>query len=103
MSQLCRTAVGRFTLADAINLEALEAIGVERALMPAACALAELPRLVLSDADVAAISYGRSLARQDVPEGQEFAAFDARGRLMAVLRADDAGRLRPHRNFASSS
>jgi tRNA pseudouridine55 synthase len=103
MSQLCRTAVGRFTLADAIGLDELEAIGAERALLPAAYAVADLPRLVLDDAEIAAIGYGRPLARQDLQEEEEFAAFDASGRLIAVLRADAPGRLRPHRNFASSS
>jgi hypothetical protein len=55
---------------------------------------------VLHEVEIAAVGHGKHIARQDVTSAGEFAAFDANGRLIAILMADASGRLRPHRNFA---
>jgi tRNA pseudouridine55 synthase len=102
MSQLCRTAVGDFRLEDAICVTDLESRGVADALLPPAAAVADLPRLVLQNAEIESVRHGRLLERPDVIAASEVAAFDATGRLVAILARDARGRLRPHRNFALS-
>lgn len=103
MSRLCRTAVGGFTLDNAVSLDDLEAAGVAAALLPASTAVADLPRLVLSDAEIEAVRHGRLLRRPMDTTAPEIAAFDPNGRIVAIMARDATGRLRPHRNFASSS
>jgi tRNA pseudouridine55 synthase len=103
MHQLCRTAVGVFKLDSAVRLDGLEAADLERSLLPAAAAVAHLPRLALSDTEIESVRHGRFLTRQDNPPSGELAAFDAKGQLIAILAADAQGRLRPHCNFASPS
>jgi tRNA pseudouridine55 synthase len=103
MSELCRTAVGQFTLDAAARLEDLNAANIHGAMLPPELAVAHLPRLVLTDQEVVHIGHGRFLERGGEQFGEQIAAFDATGRLVAILAADLGGRLRPVRNSAPPS
>jgi tRNA U55 pseudouridine synthase TruB len=94
---LRRTRVGPFAAESAVSPQtpAEEARG---RLLPAALAVAELPRADLTEAEVRRLCQGQGVPRPaaltDVAGGQEVAVFDPAGRLAAVATA--AGKvLRP--------
>ncbi|MEX0832973.1 MAG: tRNA pseudouridine(55) synthase TruB [Actinomycetota bacterium] len=78
--RLMRTAIGPFSLADAVALDALEDP------MPAERAVAHLPRVELSEDEAAAARNGRALgpAGIDGPYG----VYDPGGRLVGIYRDD---------------
>jgi len=92
---LRRTAIGLFTVDEAVSLDSA---GVEH-VKPPADALRGRPRVVAADADtVAAIGHGKVLDRSVLgAEGDgPWAVLDGAGRLLAVYeRYDDAGRVKP--------
>ncbi|HEU5149469.1 MAG TPA: tRNA pseudouridine(55) synthase TruB [Iamia sp.] len=90
---LRRTAVGGFTLADAV---ALEALGPDD-LHPVAAAVGHLPTLVVSGDVATAVGHGKVLDRSDLgAEGEgPWAVLDDEGRLRAVYAAHRATSLKP--------
>jgi tRNA pseudouridine55 synthase len=111
MSALERSAIGGFRIEDAISVDDLTAESLPHKLQPAITAVAELPRVELSDGELVEIRHGRPI---DVPrnglglaakpqaacswEG-EWAAADAAGRLVAILREKHPGQLWPTKNL----
>jgi tRNA pseudouridine55 synthase len=88
MSQLVRTAVGSFRLEDAADPSALTRELWTGYLLPPLRAVEMLPRIALSEAELARVRSGQSIKRCDVPAGNEpteIAAIDPVGRLAAVL------------------
>jgi tRNA pseudouridine55 synthase len=85
---LRRTRVGDFDAAGAVPLDA-DTLTARRSLLPLAWAVAELPRLGLTAAEVARVRQGQALALDwlDVP-ADEIALFDERGELIAVGTVD---------------
>lgn len=105
LGALVRTASGGFRLGDAVPLEAIRAAaadgpaGLVALLQPVDAGLERLPRVVLSDAEVAAAVRGQfirpaaGLPRLATPEERAI-AVDATGRIVAVVGLRD-GRLVP--------
>jgi tRNA pseudouridine55 synthase len=100
---LRRTSVGPFRAEDAVALDE-DAIRARERLLPLEMALSELPQLVLTPQEAAAVrNGGQALARNRTAapgNATEVSGLDSAGRLVAVLRWDAAfGRLRPIRVF----
>jgi tRNA pseudouridine55 synthase len=104
MAALERTAIGGFTVADAITLDQLD--GDWRPFLQAPAALVgSLPSLTVTPFELRELQHGRTIAEggrladgQHQPDG-EVAAFDANQNLVALLRARPDGLLSASRNF----
>jgi tRNA pseudouridine55 synthase len=112
MSALRRTAIGGFCVEDSLGLGELSHDSLLRRLQSPLAAVADLPRLAVSNAEVIEIRHGRpiKLPRPEIPAAEapspaerksadEWAALDADGRLVAILRQKNAGELWPGINF----
>jgi tRNA pseudouridine55 synthase len=86
MSSLVRTAVGPFTLADACELEALSPASLPAHLLSSALAVADLPRITVSEDDTLHIIQGKRITPTESIAGDELAAFDNADELVAILR-----------------
>jgi tRNA pseudouridine55 synthase len=97
MESLVRTAVGPFALTTSVPLAMIDAERARASLMPAAVAVAHLPRHVLSG-DALADAVRGALVQLPAPAADAVAAFDELGDLVGILRRLDAGlhRLRPN-------
>lgn len=94
---LVRTRIGAFRLEDAVDPDALTAATVPGLLRPPREAVAELPAVVLSAAQVADVGRGRAVAVAGAPAG-EVALLGPDGALLAVGASDPAaGRVAPRR------
>lgn len=104
MSALERTAIGAFSVVDAVNLEELDA-EVSRRLQSPVTLLAGLPALIVTVAEVAELRHGRPVRRAALAERlgdvatEEIAALDGAGNLAAILAERHPGLLFPVRNF----
>jgi tRNA U55 pseudouridine synthase TruB len=97
MTRLERTAIGSFTLSDAVDLETLTRENWRRLRLPLSLGVSSLPRVALSEAEWQDFRHGRAIVRELDPaaiEG-EVAAFDDSGRLLGIASAtkDPQGRL----------
>ncbi|HWB00899.1 MAG TPA: tRNA pseudouridine(55) synthase TruB [Pirellulales bacterium] len=101
MSALVRTSIGSFRIGESVLLDDLDAARLQQSLLPSSSALSDLPPLELSEAEAIEISHGRFLDRTDLPDGNEFAAMDASGRVLAILVRRDDGRLGPRVNLST--
>ena len=108
MSALTRTAIGRFTLEEAIDPTNLGKHDWAEHLLPPSRAVEMLPRVELTAEDLVEIGHGRTIKmpidfarRSNTPhtKRQEFAAIDPDGRLAAILIPRGENQLRPLRNF----
>ncbi len=98
MAALVRTAVGAFTLSEAIALDEISRESIPRQLRPAREAVAHLPQVILNDADTQQISRGLSLELPAPRAANEIAALDEQGWLCAILTRRGRG-WGPSRNF----
>ncbi|MFM9057540.1 MAG: tRNA pseudouridine(55) synthase TruB [Planctomycetaceae bacterium] len=99
MESLVRTAVGPFTRAGSIPLDALTPDTARGALLPATAAVAHLPRATLAGVILDdAIRGGFVPAPEAAATATAVAALDAAGELVGVLRPHASGgwRLRPN-------
>lgn len=98
LTALRRTAIGPYDVEDAVALDTADAdpVALRAALIPALDALGPMPRLELSEGDIAAIRHGRALARAVDEEGT--VALEAGGELVAIAEAAD-GWIRPRKVF----
>ena len=104
MSGLNRTGVGRFTLDEAADLADLSKETLPSRILPPITAVGALPRIELSDDEMAEIGHGRAIRRHNrLPAGEplpkEYAAISPQGRLAAILIHRDRDHLRALRNF----
>lgn len=99
MSALVRTAIGGFRLEDACDAERLTPQDLPQHLLPLARAVDLLPAVTLSPAEIARIRQGLSISPPQPVEAAELAAFDALGRLVAILTPRGDGSLGPSRNL----
>ncbi len=102
-SALVRTAVGPFTLDQAV---AAEQVDLSRDLLPAVLALGEMPRVTLPAPACAQLAMGQAVKLSSeqlagaLAEGTELAALDDQGRLAAIGTLGKDGRtLRPNKVF----
>lgn len=99
MSALERTEIGAFRVGDAVGLDSLDEATVLDGLLPAGLAVADVPRIEVTRAEVEELHHGRFLDRPRAPRGDELAAFDTTGRLIALLKPRTNGRLQPTHVF----
>lgn len=102
LAALRRTAVGAFTLEDAVEMELLRAGGApggwREHLLDPSVAVRDLPAVVVDDEAARRIAHGQALPLEVDGDGTEAAVFDGRGRLLALLRHDaERGLWRPHK------
>ncbi|WP_374689416.1 tRNA pseudouridine(55) synthase TruB [Promineifilum sp.] len=98
VAALRRTAVGRFTIAQAVSLDALTPENLAEYLLPPEAAVAHLPRLDVDEASAARLAMGQRLAAPgDAPVG-DVAAWGPGGRFLGVV-AVDGEVLRPRKMF----
>ena len=91
MSELRRTAIGGFTLAGAVAPADLTETSFAEHLLPATHAVAALPRIDLTAAEVEALRHGRPVeARGDLPTG-ELALFGPNNGLFALGKPKRGG------------
>lgn len=89
LAALCRTAAGPFTLAGAVTLEALEAMGVaarDALLLPADAGLAGVARLDVDAATVLALVQGRSGRAPPEAVGR-YRCYDPSGRFVGLVES----------------
>jgi len=92
--QLRRTAVGGFSLADAVTFEILEADAraeARRHLLPTDALVAGLPRMDASAEQSAWFMHGRVVAAEPAAPGADVAVFSPEGRFLGVGRAGPGG------------
>jgi tRNA pseudouridine55 synthase len=90
VQSLRRTRVGPFTADAALTLDA-DAETAHTRLLPAEMAVAELPRVELTDGDVTRLCRGQPVTivlPKEAKEGGETAVFDTANRLVAVAAVD---------------
>jgi len=99
VAELRRTAVGHFTLAEAVALHDLTPETAAARLLPPEAAVAHLPRLDVGESDAARLALGQRLAAPpDAPIG-DVAAFGPEGRFLGVVAIDEDV-LRPRKMMA---
>ncbi len=101
MSGLVRTAIGSFSLSDACELDELPKVITAGKLLPVSLAVAHLPQVTLSHDDVLRAVQGKRLMLAEACAGDEVAAFDAFGNLVALLRRREPD-WHPEKVFPSS-
>lgn len=104
MSALVRGAIGSFLLDGAVRYDDLTSEEIDRRLRPPFDAVAELPRVVLSEAEMENLAYGRPISRPSssgttLEPSAEWAAIDHSGNLAAILYEKRPGELWPRHNF----
>ena len=100
MSAFERTAIGPFRVEDAVCPDKLDAESITKYRQPPLLAVADLPRVTLTDADLIEIRHGRSIAMsQSALSATEWAAVDSADQLVAILYEKHAGQLWPIHNF----
>ena len=100
MSALVRTAVGDFQIGQSTDPRQLTGQNWRDHLLPPLRAVESLARVELSAEEVPLVRQGRTISREtSQPAGEEFAAVDRAGRLVAILTCPAAGLLRPLRNL----
>jgi tRNA pseudouridine55 synthase len=95
MSALVRTAIGHFTLDDALSLDALDSKSVNQYLAPATSAVASLQQIALDENELRDVLAGKQIRRSIAAANAEIAAVDATGQLRAILRQKTDDQLQP--------
>lgn len=93
LESLRRTAVGSFTLAEAVPLSALTA----DALLGVSSAVADLPAVHVDEDLAVRVTHGSPLDREVIESDEmgPWAVFDGSGELLAVYEDHDRGRVKP--------
>lgn len=99
MSALRRLAIGPFTVETALRLDDLSLEALEQRLLPAAWAMSHLPRLIVDAAEAQRLSRGQSIINRQGIRGEEIAALNGEGRLVAILKPAGDTELRPVKCF----
>ena len=96
MTSLIRTAIGPFTIAESIPPDSLAQDNIAAALLPAALSIGDLPRLVVTDSQAAAIRQGKKLTLPStIPSHPTVATVNPHGHLIAFGEYE-AGSARYH-------
>ncbi len=108
MSALVRMAVGAFQVGEAISVEELSAGDIKQQLLSPLLAVADLPRVPLTEDEVDELRHGRSVAmraavtsagRAAARTAIEWAGVDTAGELVAILYEKRPGELWPALNL----
>jgi tRNA pseudouridine55 synthase len=102
MSELERTAIGRFKVTDASQLTELTSDTIAGLLQPPLCAVEHYPQLKLQPAEIVDLCHGRPVRSDEVVTGSIAVAVDQQepGRLLGLVRALSPGLWQPFRNLA---
>ena len=92
MTQLQRTAIGRFLVADACNWQALTDTSCSQQsltprILPARVAVAHLPEIVLDNTQIARLQNGQAIPAAGLTADSEYAGLNHDGELVAILVA----------------
>jgi len=100
-SALRRTEIGPYKIAQAVAIEKLDPA---RDLLDPLTALEALGRVTVNDEQARRLASGNAVEPAEPPPEGELAVVDARGRLIAIARADEATRLlRPAKVFVDTT
>ena len=100
MSELRRTAVGKFDLATSSTLDELEdKSAIQRHCISAVTGVETLPKVSLDESSVVALSFGQKVEVNC--EDDEIAAISSEGELLAVLARTSGNVFRPAINFVA--
>jgi tRNA pseudouridine55 synthase len=103
MSALVRTAVGAFRIEKALSAKGLTEAKLREHLLSPLTAIPDLPRVRLSDEQVAHAQRGGLFATEELMagewRGEVVAAVNERGELIALLKEARAGFFKPSPNF----
>lgn len=101
MSALVREAIGGFTLANAVQVEALSRENLPQHLLAPVLAIrGQMPEVTLTPEAAALIARGMPISLPEATEAR-CAALDAQGTLLAVLSRVSAEQFRAAKNLAS--
>ncbi len=98
MSELRRTAIGDFRVEDACDGNALSLELVTHHLAPPSRAVAQLPSVTVSEADIERLRNGLKITSPNASLTGEIAAIATDGQLISIL-SNTGDQLRPLRNF----
>lgn len=104
LGALRRERVGPFSLADALDLDALAALepaARDARLLAVDVLLAALPRLDLGTEAAWQLGHGQAVWLPGLRVGETLRAYDPAGALLGVVRVDDDGRAAPRRLLAA--
>jgi hypothetical protein len=102
MSALERTAIGRFTIADAVDPDLLTADNLARYFLPPILAVRGLmPERAVSPADCQRLYHGLPIQLAAAPDepAERCAAVDSRDRLVAIVVPAPLNQWRPIKTF----
>ncbi len=106
MTALERTAIGGFRIGEAATLEGITPQSLTQQLKPAMTALAEIPQVTLSEAQLIEVRNGRPILKawlngseRLIDSASEVVAVDAAGNLAAILFEKNPDELWPRMNF----
>jgi tRNA pseudouridine55 synthase len=87
LSALVRTRVGPFAIEDALTLDAIATLGVERALLPASCALPDAPTYSATADEAVRLANGQTLPAAGLC-AESLWVYDPPGSLVCLATAD---------------
>jgi tRNA pseudouridine55 synthase len=96
VAALRRTAVGRFTLAEAAPLDTLTPDNIAARLLPPEATVAHLPRADFDANEAARLARGQRLAALTTTPMGDTAAFGPDGRFIGIVAVEE-GEWRPHK------
>jgi tRNA pseudouridine55 synthase len=99
MSALRRMAIGPLKAADAIVCDQLTVELINERLLSPALAVADLPVATVNEAECRKLVQGQAIADRWTIAGEEAAAIDECGELVAILARHDRRGLRPAKGF----
>jgi tRNA pseudouridine55 synthase len=98
MSGLERTAIGPFSIVNAVDVDELTRENIDDHAQPAILAVADLPTIEPTADEIAELFHGRRIRDRFRCQGEEVVAVDTAGQLVALLQPI-AGSLKPTRCF----
>lgn len=102
MSELVRTAIGSFEIADAIQPDDQLSRGkLAASLQPTSLAVSQLPHATVSQEEILRLAQGKLIEVSVPAAAEEVAAMTTAGELVAVLVPGKEGGWRTIRNFAN--
>jgi tRNA pseudouridine55 synthase len=102
MSALRRLAIGPFTIETAIACDNLSVQEIHAQLRPPLLAMGEMPCISLSADEVARIVRGQTITNKHGLSGDEIAAVDGDGQLVAILKSITDTTLGPTKCFVQT-
>lgn len=100
MSALTREAIGAFRLNDAIPADDLTGDAIVHWLLQPAMAVADLPKITISDDERRKVIQGQAIANRWHISAPEVAVFNDAGELLALATPEGPGALRATKNLS---